>query len=74
MSTVVEESSSSTPAPLTTDLGAHRTHARDKKVLYIRPWDGITSTPEAYAILRAIERRYGKLKHYHFLRVRYHTI
>ncbi|EKM53604.1 uncharacterized protein PHACADRAFT_260044 [Phanerochaete carnosa HHB-10118-sp] len=68
MSTVMEESSSSNPVLSNTDVGAHRIDSTKQPVLYIRPWDGITSTPQAYAILRAIERRYGRLKHYTFRR------
>ena len=41
-----------------------------KQSLYIRPWDGVTSMPEAFAILRSLEHKYGKFKYYQFLRVR----
>lgn len=40
----------------------------NRATLWIRPWDGIRSMPEGLAVLRAIERKYGKLKHFMFLR------
>ena len=38
--------------------------------LWVRSWDGVPSMPEGLAVMRAIERRYGKLKYFQFFRVR----
>ena len=72
MSTVVEEPSPSMPAPPPTSSEPQMRQANregPKNILYVRPWDGVTSTVEAFAIVRSIERRYGRLKWFHFLRV-----
>lgn len=52
---------------------AYKVHGpRDdlKRSLYVRPRDGIVGMAEAMAYLRALERKYGKLRLYTFLRVR----
>lgn len=68
MSTDVEGMWSSKATASEDPAAAHRLAAKKKKVLYVRPWNGITSTPEAYAIVRGLERRYGRLRWYQFLR------
>lgn len=61
-STPLPESAQPTPTDDASLLNRSRT-------LYIRPFDGITSMPEAFAVLRAVERRYGKMKHFNFIKV-----
>lgn len=72
MSTLLEEpsSSSSRTGRSGAQFGAHRDELKDMKHIYIRPADGVRSTREAYAILRGLERRYGRLKWYRMFRVR----
>lgn len=38
--------------------------------LFVRPWDGIPSMVDGFAMLRGIERKYGKIKTFKFIRVR----
>lgn len=75
LATAVEQSpstSASSVPPKRGSLASPRYPARrsGKQSLYIRPWDGVTSMPEAFAILRSLEHKYGKFKYYQFLRVR----
>lgn len=78
LSTAVQQSTSSRPPPFVTRPGkqtSQKHHGSEEDgglpSLWIRPWDGILSMADGLAVLRAIERRYGKLKYYHFLRVRH---
>ena len=78
LSTSVGQSSSPGPLPIIGvqhDRPASWRFEKDENRtrLWIRPWDGITSLPEGLAVVRAIERKYGKLKYYLFLRVRVAT-
>ncbi|GJE94642.1 hypothetical protein PsYK624_108130 [Phanerochaete sordida] len=69
MSTLLEEpSSSSRTGRSSAQFGAHRDENKDMTHVYIRPADGVKSTREAYAILRGLERRYGRLKWYRMFR------
>lgn len=43
--------------------------AHHQRSVFIKPWDGIKSMVEAFAILRAVERKYGRLREYKFIRV-----
>jgi hypothetical protein len=72
LATAVQEPANPTPShPLAKPNSSNVTRNRmTGSTLYIRPFDGITSMPEAFAVLRAVERRYGKMKHYQFVKVR----
>lgn len=37
--------------------------------IFIKPWDGIKSIVEAYAVIRGVEKQYGQLREYKFMRV-----
>ncbi|CAL1711996.1 unnamed protein product [Somion occarium] len=34
---------------------------RRRRTVFVRPWDGINSVPEAWAIIRGIERHFGRI-------------
>jgi hypothetical protein len=75
ISTNPESPSSSTPQFLREHTQQHESHPESAPTsysgrLFVRPWDGISSLPDAYAIIRGIERRYGKIKSFRMLRVR----
>ena len=38
--------------------------------LFVRPWDGVPSMLDGFAMLRGIEEKYGKVKAFRFTRVR----
>lgn len=38
--------------------------------IFVRPWDGVPSMIDGFAMLRGIESKYGKLKAFRFIRVR----
>lgn len=38
--------------------------------LFVRTWDGVPSMPDGFAMLRGIEKKYGKIKTFKFIRVR----
>lgn len=38
--------------------------------IFVRPWDGVPSMIDGFAMLRGIERKYGKIKAFRFIRVR----
>lgn len=38
--------------------------------LFVRPWDGVPGMPDGFAMLRGIEKKYGKIKSFKFIRVR----
>ena len=55
----------------TTDLcGAGPDTKRGPPRLFVRPWDGVPSMVDAFAMLRGIEKKYGKIRTFEFVRVR----
>jgi len=44
------------------------TPSSDSGRLFVRPWDGIPSMPDAFAMVRGIERKYGKVKSFKLMR------
>ncbi|KAH9949246.1 hypothetical protein B0H21DRAFT_729166 [Amylocystis lapponica] len=54
-------------APSLHDTDASNRFYAHRSVI-VRPWDGISSMPEALALLRAIERRFGRIRDYSILR------
>lgn len=40
-------------------------------VAFVRPWDESNTLPEIYAIVRALEREYGRVRSFNVLRVRH---
>ncbi|KAL4249175.1 hypothetical protein ABKN59_007276 [Abortiporus biennis] len=36
--------------------------SRNTGTIHIKPWDGVHSMPEAFAIVRAVERKFGKIR------------
>ncbi|KAF9782401.1 hypothetical protein BJ322DRAFT_218328 [Thelephora terrestris] len=36
--------------------------------LFVRPWDGVPAMPDGFAMLRGIEKKYGKVKTFKFIR------
>ena len=68
------ETSSSSPMPPRLHK---KTHPRNGKVnaeggpprIFVRPWDGVPSMIDGFAMLRGIENRYGKVKSFKFMRV-----
>jgi hypothetical protein len=56
-----------------------RTPARSDKLnirkgpprIFVRPWDGVPSMLDGFAMLRGIESKYGKVKAFRFVRVCY---
>ena len=56
------------PSPVVEKL--RRERRRQQGAIFIRPWDGVNSMPEAYAIIRGVERKYGKIRNFMMLRVR----
>ena len=38
--------------------------------IFVRPWDGVPSMLDGFAMLRGIENKYGKVKAFKFIRVR----
>jgi hypothetical protein len=38
--------------------------------IFVRPWDGVPSMLDGFAMLRGIEKKYGKVKAFRFIRVR----
>ena len=44
-------------------ISAHR------RAVFVRPWDGISSMPELLAIVRGLERHYGRIREYGVVRV-----
>lgn len=55
-----------------------KTHTRSGKAnarnspprIFVRPWDGVPSMVDGFAMLRGIENKYGKVKAFKFTRVR----
>jgi len=37
--------------------------------VFVRPWDGVPSMLDGFAMLRGIENKYGKIKAFNFVRV-----
>jgi len=50
------------------DRKSVRRYKPPEGTLFIRPWDGVTSTVEGLAVVRNLERRYGPIQDYQFLR------
>jgi hypothetical protein len=55
------------PQAQTQREGARTFHPR---MIFVRPWDGIPTISHAFAIVRGIERRFGKIQEFVVLRVR----
>ncbi len=72
------EAGTSTPSPtppepsVATKLRRQRRRARG--TIFIRPWDGVSSMPEALAIVRAVEKKYGKVQDFMVMRVSLHLL
>lgn len=54
-----------------------KVHIRNGKVntekapqIFVRPWDGVPSMLDGFAMLWGIEQKYGKVKTFKFMRVR----
>ncbi len=47
----------------------HPRRIRDNYSLYIRPWDEIESMPAFFAMLRGIEKRFGRVREFRTGRV-----
>jgi len=68
------ETSSASPIPPKLD---EKNHTRSGKTgtqnrpprIFVRPWDGVPSMLDGFAMLRGIENKYGKIKAFNFIRV-----
>ena len=66
------ETSSASPIPPRLDK---KTHTRNdegcgvRPRIFVRPWDGVPSMLDGFAMLRGIENKYGKIKTFAFVRV-----
>ena len=68
------ETSSTSPMPPKQYKGP-RTHGEVNPQnfpprIFVRPWDGVPSMLDGFAMIRGIENEYGKVKAFRFLRVR----
>lgn len=66
-----ETTEAETPFPVQTPLAAklRRERRKGQGTIFIRPWDGVKSMPEAFAIIRGVERKYGKIRDFMLMRV-----
>ena len=69
------ETSSSSPMPPKQDKkvrprGNKGYVNRGPPRIFVRPWDGVPSMLDGFAMLRGIENNYGKVKSFKFIRVR----
>lgn len=46
-------------------------HQRKSRTAFLRPWDGINSVPEALAVVRGVEKHFGKVVDMQVVRVRF---
>jgi hypothetical protein len=82
-STESQQTHANTPPPVVLDATKLQGKPRDltgmtqedrnlanMRTVFIRPWEPIKDMVEALAILRSIERKYGRIREYRFLRVR----
>ena len=68
------ETSSTSPMPPRLDKKTHtrsgNAYARSvRPKMFVRPWDGVPSMIDGFAMLRGIENKYGKIKAFTFVRV-----
>ncbi|KZT72446.1 hypothetical protein DAEQUDRAFT_809298 [Daedalea quercina L-15889] len=42
--------------------------AAEARAVFVRPWDGISSMPELFAMVRGLERHYGRIREYGVMR------
>ncbi|KAI0757529.1 hypothetical protein C8Q80DRAFT_1265436 [Daedaleopsis nitida] len=56
-------SSSAAPRPSKPKPGRYRT-VRQDKTIYVRSWDDISSMPEFFAMLRGVEKRFGRVREF----------